>query len=447
MIYPKYDVSSSVTPVAPSRRRAIALSVLCVSAWSALACSAAATEPESNERNNGSFQGDDVNSLAGGQATKGTVLLDHPYLSGTCPKDSTVSIKDASDRIVAVIFSNQTYEGDRNNPDYVKDRTAGRLIGDAKSTTPKCFLHVPMKVTAGYHFSPTAITVRGFAHRAFIYAAYRWANAAQPSPANGWEVTNDGYTFERQVPENEPPDLRGDNFTIFEPLYNLWSPTCATDKGAELPAELIVTLQPYTADGTNDTVVAVDSFDVTGFGSIQKCDQPINYDPVAQEGESCGVVDMDANRPVRCDTGSQKANICVYPKINQGTGKCVNMNRAPAPNELAVGLDEDCGGPFYKYCAKPQGLVCEFGKGDDRQNASSHYGRCVDRLAVGAACKKELYGDCNGNTCNTTIDPCVSGSACSNGKCVTKKSNGLNINGDDPNDSQSADGDPADSAP
>ena len=105
MIYPKYDVSSSVTPVAPSRRRAIALSVLCVSAWSALACSAAATEPESNERNNGSFQGDDVNSLAGGQATKGTVLLDHPYLSGTCPKDSTVSIKDASDRIVAVIFS------------------------------------------------------------------------------------------------------------------------------------------------------------------------------------------------------------------------------------------------------------------------------------------------------------------------------------------------------
>jgi hypothetical protein len=204
------------------------------------------------------------------------------------------------------------------------------------------------------------------------------------------------------------------------PLYNLWSPTCSTDKGAEVPAELIVTLQPYTAEGTDDTIVAVDSFDVTGFGSIQKCNTPIDYDPVAQEGESCGIVDLDPNRPVRCDTGPQKVNVCVYPKINQGTGKCVNINRRPAPNELAVGFDEDCGGPFYKYCAKNQGLVCEFGKGDDRQNASSHYGRCVTSLAVGAACKKELYGDCNGNTCNTTIDPCVSGSACSNGKCVKK---------------------------
>ena len=417
MIYRKCDVFRSVTQVSISRgrRRAIALSVsLCVSALSAVACSAddarQPADPDSDERNNGSFQGDGVGSLAGGQATKGTVVLDHPYLSGTCTKEASASLKDGSDRIVTVVFSNQTYGGDRNSPDYVKERTAGRLMGDGKSTTPKCYLHVPMKVTAGYHFSPTNIIVRGFARRAFIYAAYRWAGAALPSPANGWDVTNDGFTFERQV---------GDDFTITEPLYNLWSETCSTNKGAELSTELIVTLQPYTAEGTNDTIVAVDSFDVTAFGPIQKCDAPINYDPVAQEGESCGVVDMNVNFPVRCDTSSQN-NVCVYPKINQGTGTCVNLNRRPASNELAVGLDEDCGGPFFKYCTKNQGLVCEFGKGDDRQNASGHYGRCVNTLEVGAACKKELYGDCNGNTCNTTIDPCASGSACSNGKCVEK---------------------------
>ncbi|HET9932815.1 MAG TPA: hypothetical protein VFQ35_19060, partial [Polyangiaceae bacterium] len=308
MINPTCVVSRNVTRVSTVRSagRAILLSLLCASALSAAACSAESggkLQQNTNERSDGSLQGSDVDSFAGAQATKGSARLDKPYLSGTCTQEATATLKDGSDRIVAVTFSNQTYGGDRNDPNYVKDRTAGRLIGDAKSTTPKCYLHVPMKVTAGYKLSPTDLIVRGFAHRGFIYSAYRWANAAQPSPANGWDVTNDGYTFERQVPAQEPPNQGGDNFTIVEPLYNLWSPTCSTDKGAEVSAELIVTLQPYTAAGTNDTIVAVDSLDVTTFGPIEKCNAPINYDPVAQEGESCGVIDNNTDRPVRCDTG------------------------------------------------------------------------------------------------------------------------------------------------
>ena len=421
MNYPKYDNFRSVEDagVSISRRagRAIALSLLFASTM--VACSAGdVSQPASaqpDERSNGSLDGN-ADSLAAAP-TKGTARLDHPYLSGTCTEEATASLKDGSDRIVGVIFSNQTYGGDRNSPDYIKDRTAGRLMGDGKETTPKCFLHVPMKVTAGYRLSPTNILVRGFAHRGYIYSAYRWAGAALPSPANGWDVTNDGYSFQRAVPEKEPPNLVGDNFVFDEKLYNLWSPTCATDKGAEVSAELIVTLQPFTEAGTDDTIVAVDSIDVTTFGPIGKCGAPIDYDPTAQEGESCGVIDENRDRPVRCDS-SKQPNICVFPKINQGFGKCVNYDKKPS--DLAVGFDENCGGPFYQYCAKNQGLVCEFGTADDRQNASSHYGRCVNALAVGAACKKELYGDCNGNTCNTTIDPCESGSKCSNGQCVKK---------------------------
>jgi len=167
-------------------------------------------------------------------------------------------------------------------------------------------------------------------------------------------------------------------------------------------------------------VVAIDAFDVAGYGAIEKCDKPSSYDQVAQEGEDCGIVDMDYVHPVRCDT-SKQTNICVYYPTNQNTGTCVNASQRPARSDLVVPYDGDCGGPFYKYCDSSEPLVCQFSSGDARQNASSHFGRCVRPLAVGAECKRELYGACNGNTCNTTTEPCESGSKCTNGKCVATR--------------------------
>lgn len=409
-------------------RSAVALSALCIAALAAVACSSDGAQRTSDgagtkEKNFNPFAtaGSDAEGAgASADAAKGgTVQLGQPFLSGTCTQNATASIVADSQRYVTVVFSNQQYGGDRNSPDYWKERTEGRLIGDAKSTAPKCVLHVPMKVTAGYRFSPTNIVVHGFAHRGFVFGAYQWAN------------TSGGYTFERQVPLNEPADSGGDDFVYTEPLHNLWSPTCSKTGGATVDAELVVTLQPYTATGTDNTIVAIDAFDVAGFGSLEQCGNPTSYDRVAQEGEDCGIVEMDYVHPVRCDT-SKQTNICVYYPTNANTGTCVNASRRPAASELVVGYDGDCGGPFYKYCGGNDGpLVCQFSSGDARQNASSHYGRCVRPLAVGDECKKELYGACNGNTCNTTVDPCESGATCTNGKCVAKKGNGASPQAED----------------
>jgi hypothetical protein len=409
----------------PGRLRTAAVSLLCFALPLVGACSAAdggqsPTPPtDSQESSAGSFETDNV-SAAAAPTAKGTVRLGQPYFSGTCTEKASAYIRSDDERYVTAVFDNQHYAGDRDSPDYIKERTAGRLIGDAKSTAPKCILHIPMKVTAGYRLSPTTIIVHGFAHRAFVFGAYRWANAALPSPANGYDVTNDGYTFERQVPLNEPADSGGDNFVYTEPLYNLWSPTCKQSGNAEVDAELIVTLQPYTAAGTDDSIVAIDAFDVAGFGAIEKCDKPTSYDQVAQEGEDCGIVEMDYVHPVRCDT-SKQTNICVYYPTNQTTGTCVNASKRPTAADLVVPYDEDCGGPFYKYCDKSEPLVCQFVSGDARQNASSHFGKCVRPLAVGAECRREMYGACDGYSCNTTTEPCEAGSKCSNGKCVATK--------------------------
>lgn len=410
---------SKVVHRAPASRRTRALvtiSGVCLAALAAGACGATdvSRAPSSQEEGEGSVESVDVSARS---ASGGTVRLGAPYLSGTCTSSATASIVSSNERYVTVIFSDQAYGGDRDSPDYVKERTEGRLIGEAKTTAPKCTLHVPMKVTAGYRFSPTNIVVRGYAYRGFVFGAYRWANAALPNPTNGWDVTNDGYTFERQVPPNDPPDRRGENFDYVEPLHNLWSPTCSTSGGPDVDAELIVTLQPYTAAGTNDTIVAVDSMDVAGFGSLEKCGEAPQYYRIAQEGEACGTVDLDSVSYVGCDT-SKQTNVCVFPVTNRETGACVNASRRPSPSELVVGYDEDCGGPFFKYCAKDEPLVCQFNSGDARQNASSHYGRCVSTLPVGADCKKELYGACDGYSCNATTDPCESGSKCLNGKCT-----------------------------
>jgi hypothetical protein len=401
-------------------RRAAAVSLLCFAAPWVGACSAddgeqsTAAPTGSQERSGDSFETDAAS------AAKGTVRLGHPFFSGTCTKDAAASIRSENERYVTAVFDNQQYAGDRDSPDYIKGRTEGRLIGDAKSTAPKCMLHIPMKVTAGYRLSPTNIILHGFAHRGFVYGAYRWANAALPSAANGYDVTNDGYTFERQVPPNEPAGSTGEDFVYTEPLYNLWSPTCTQSGSAEVDAELIVTLQPYTAAGTDEGIVAIDAFDVAGFGAIEKCDKPTSYDQVAQEGEDCGIIEKDYVHPVRCDTAKQ-TNICVYYPTNQETGTCVNASQRPASTELVVSLDGDCGGPFYKYCDKSEPLVCQFASGDARQNASSHFGSCVQPLAVGAECRREIYGACDGYNCNTIAEPCESGSKCTNGKCVATK--------------------------
>ncbi len=410
-------------PRAPRRLRRAAVSVLWMAAPLVGACSAADGGPSSRapassqERSDGSLETAASTAAGGAVPSKGTVRLGKPFFSGTCTEDATASVMSDDQRYVTAIFDNQHYAGDRNGPDYIKERTEGRLIGDAKSTAPKCILHIPMKVTAGYRLSPTNIIVHGFARRGFVFGAYRWANAVLPNPANGYDVTNDGYTFERRVPSNEPIGSAGDDFVYNEPLYNLWSPTCARSGNGEVEAELIVTLQPYTSAGTNDSIVAIDAFDVAGFGAIERCDEPTSYDRVAQEGEECGIVEMDYVHPVRCDT-SKRTNVCVYSTTNQQTGTCVNVSQRPAASDLVVAYDDDCGGPFYKYCDPREPLVCQFASGDARQNASSHFGRCVRPLAVGAECKQELYGACDGNSCNTTTEPCEPGSTCSAGRCV-----------------------------
>ena len=398
-------------------RSAAALLAVIIAGLGAAACSSDGSQRGANtdtqEKNFNPFMTADSDAQGANAeaANGGTVQLGQPFLSGTCTPNATASIIADGQRYVTVVFSNQQYGGDRNSPDYVKGRTEGRLIGDAKSTAPKCELHVPMKVTAGYRFSPTNVVVHGFAHRAFVYGAYRWANGG-----------DGGYTFERQVPLNEPANSGGDDFVYTEQLHNMWSPTCSKTGGANVDTELVVTLQPYTATGTNDTIVAIDAFDVAGFGSLEQCGNPTSYDRVAQEGEDCGIVEMDYVHPVRCDT-SKQTNICVYYPTNANTGTCVNASRRPAASELVVAYDGDCGGPFYKCCGNDEPLVCQFASGDARQNASSHYGRCVRPLGVGVECNKELYGACNGNSCNTTVDPCEAGATCTKGKCTAKKGN------------------------
>lgn len=319
----------------PKRRSLVALAALCLCALSTPACN----EESSNE-----------GSLGGTQnpASAASVRLRSPYLAGTCTPGATASILGSTNQYLTVIFSNQQYAGDRNSPEYIEERTEGRLIGDAKSTSPKCELHVPMQVTAGYRFSPTNVIIHGFAHRAFVFGAYRWANTAPP---------NNEYTFERQVPLNESQNSVGDNFYFTEPLHNLWSPTCQKNGRETVDVELIVTIQPYTAAGNDNSIVAIDSFDVAGFGSLEKCDAPPVWDRVAQEGEDCGEVDQDSVHPVRCDT-SKQTNVCVYHLTNQRTGTCVNVSKAPGSR--SVGRDDECGGPFFKYCDKSQPLVCQF---------------------------------------------------------------------------------------
>lgn len=436
MIYSANAISKTapIQPASRRRRPGATFSAICLAALPALAsvaCSAADTPASSGastdtgERNRGlDTDGYDSQSASGTQGG-GSVRVDHPYLSGTCTADATVSMVNGSSRYVTVLFSNQQYAGDRNDPDYLKARTEGRLLGDARSTTPKCVLHVPMKVTAGYRFSPTNIIVRGFAHNAFVFGAYRWANGGSQE-----------YTFERQVPLNEPAGLRGDNFVYTEPLHGLWSPTCGSSSSGEVDAEFIVTLQPYTAAGNRDSIVAIDSFDVAGLGSLEKCGSPPSYDRVAQEGEACGIVEMDYVHPVRCDTQKQ-TNICVYSDTNDSTGTCVNASRRPSQSELVVGYDDECGGPFYKYCDKEEGLICRFRSGDARQNASSHYGRCVEAVPVGGECIPALYGACNGYTCNTTLDPCEAGATCKNGRCATAQGNSSSAQDDSQRDSHS----------
>jgi len=427
MNYPTHNVSRSVARVSVSRgrRRPAALSLACFAALPglfALACSAgdasqpAASQGDTRERNNGSFDADAVESLAAGQ-----VLVDDLRLTGSCAQGRTTFHKSDSERYAGVIFGDQTYGGDRNDPNYAQGRTADKPRGDAKETTPKCQLHIRMKVTTGYKFSPTNLLVRGFAHSAFVYTAYRWEGAESSTPVNGRKVTDDGYTFEQQVPLNPPTYSSGDDFVIRESLYNLWSPTCKSSSAAMVDAELVVTVQPYTRAGTSNTIVAVDSIDVSGFGTFQKCNEPTNYDRVAGHGEACGVVDGDQVHRVRCNTTPPVNNICVTSPTGQAdTGICIDQNRKPSASELTVGPGDYCGGPYFAHCDESQGLVCQFPSGDHRQNANMHYGTCVNKLPLRADCKAELYGACNGNTCNSLANPCQSGSECKAQKCSAK---------------------------
>ena len=404
------DSAPAISPFTRKRRSGATFPMLlALLALSACSASGSGTAPDTKgtadgiqerSQNPDDALGDDEGASAD---AAGAVTLGEPYLKGSCAGGKATSHLVADNqRYLTMLFSQQTYGGNPSDPDYWGRRSEGRLVGDAKSRAPQCELHIPMTVTAGYKFSPTDFIIRGFARRGFIFTEYRWGNAAS------------SYTFERQVD--------GD-FVIQEPLYNLWSPTCGSSKGSTISTELVAVLKPYTADDAADSpLIAVDSLDVAGYGSIVSCKGPENHDRVAQEGEACGIVEHDTVHPVRCDQNSQHNNICVYTLTNTETGTCVNQTKTPKPSELEVGLDDECGGPFYKYCStKEQPLVCQFRDADARQNASSHYGKCVARLPVGSQCSTTTYGACNTYSCNSTLDPCEAGSKCSGGKCVATK--------------------------
>lgn len=263
------------------------------------------------------------------------------------------------------------------------------LTGHSKETAEECVLSIAMKVPAGYQFSPINSHVRGAADNAMLFGEYRWANSNQTS-----------YTFERPV--------NGD-YRHEEPLSRLWSPTCNGSKSGEVDAEFIVSIKPYTTNNPESTV-DVYSFDVAGLGDFQKCDGT-RGDTNASEGDDCGIVAQNNNSYVNCSP--DRPLTCVFSPYSEETGVCVDRTKKTPKAQLS----EKCGGPAFTACAS-ESLVCQFRNGNARQNASSHYGVCEQKLALGAACARELYGACDGLNCNTQADPCQAGAKCDNGKCV-----------------------------